>query len=83
MQTAHKIDIERLDKKVDVISDLLAKLSNADDFRRLIKEWRRPGWTTPAEFILVSGMLESFEHQATGLLNMKKDLVKGAESVGR
>ena len=83
MQTAHKIDIERLDKKVDVISDLLAKLSNADDFRRLIKEWRRPGWTTPAEFILVSGMLESFEHQATGLLNMKKDLVKGVESVGR
>jgi hypothetical protein len=83
MQTAHKIDIERLDKKVDVISDLLAKLSNADDFRRLIKEWRRPGWTTPAEFILVSGMLESFEHQATGLLNMKKDLVKGTESVGR
>ena len=30
MQTAHKIDIERLDKKVDVISDLLAKLSNAE-----------------------------------------------------
>ena len=83
MQTAHKIDIERLDKKVDVISDLLAKLSNADDFRRLIKEWRRPGWTTPAEFIFVSGMLESFEHQATGLLNMKKDLVKGVEAVGR
>jgi hypothetical protein len=81
MQVAHKIDIDRLDKKVNVISDLLAKLGDEDDLRRLVREWRKPGWTTPAEFILVSAMLENFEHQAKGLLNMKSDLVRGAEAV--
>lgn len=55
MQVAHKIDIDRLDKKVDVISDLLAKLGDEDDLRRLVREWRKPGWTTPAEFIFGFG----------------------------
>lgn len=83
MHTAHKIDIEKLDKKVDVISDLLAKLGDEDDLRRLIQEWRRPGWTTPAEFLLVSAALDNFTHLAKGLLNMKQDLMEGAKAVGR
>lgn len=83
MKTAHKIDIDLLDKKVDVISDLLAKLSSEDDLRRLVREWRRPGWTTPAEYILVAGMLDSFQRQVSGIVDMKQDLFKGVESVGR
>lgn len=83
MKTAHKIDIELLDKKVDIISDLLANLSSEEDLRKLIKEWRRPGWTTPAEYILVSGMLDSFQRQVRGLVDMKQDLFKGVEAVGR
>ncbi len=83
MKVAHKIDIERLDKKIDVISDLLANLSNEDDLRKLVKEWRRPGWTTPAEFLLVSAALDSFTHLAKGLVEMKGNLIEGVQTVGR
>jgi hypothetical protein len=80
---AHKIDIAKLDKKVDVISDLLAKLNGEDDFRKLIREWRRPGWTTPAELILVSSALNQMEKQLVNMIDMKADLFRGVEAVGR
>ena len=83
MQVAHKIDIDKLDKKVDVISDMLAKLSNEDDLRKLVREWRRPGWTTPAEYVFVTAVLDSFSHQLKGLLELKSDLIQGAGAVGR
>ena len=83
MQTTHKIDIEKLDKKVDIISDLLANLGDKEDFRRLIQEWRRPGWTTPAEFLLVSAALDNFTYSAKGLVNMKNDLMEGTRAIGR
>lgn len=79
----HKIDIAKLDKKVDVISDLLAKLNGDDDLRKLIREWRRPGWTTPAEYILVSSALNQFEKQLVNMIDMKSDLFRGVEAVGR
>jgi hypothetical protein len=77
----HKIDIKRLEKKVTSISDALAKLGNADDFRKLILEWRRPGWTTPAEFILVSGIVDSLAAQTAALGKLKNDLIKGSKAV--
>jgi hypothetical protein len=53
MSNGHKGDIKALEKKVTSISNALSKLSSAEDFRKLIMEWRRPGWTTPVEFIFV------------------------------
>ena len=76
-----KVDIKALDKKVTSVSNLLAKLNNADDFKKLIIEWRRPGWTTPAEFILVSAILDSVVAHTAALIKLKSDLMKGAKAV--
>ena len=81
MPNGHKIDLKRLEKKVTSISDALAKLSNAEDFRKLILEWRRPGWTTPAELILVSGIVDSLAAQTAALAALKGDLIKGSKAV--
>jgi hypothetical protein len=78
-----KINPKALDKKVTSISNALAKLSSAADFRKLILEWRRPGWTTPAEFLLVSGILDSMEAQIDALVTLKANLIKGAQAVSR
>ena len=78
-----KLDIKALDKKVTSISNALAKLSSAEDFRKLILEWRRPGWTTPAEFLLVSGMLDSMAGQIAALGELKTNLTKGIKAVSR
>ena len=81
MPNGHKIDIKRLEKKVTSISDALAKLSSAEDFRKLILEWRRPGWTTPAEFIFVSAIVDSMAAHAGALAKLKGDLIKGSKAV--
>ena len=73
--------INVLDKKVTSISKALAKLSNQDDFKKLILEWRRPGWTTPAELIFVSAILNSLETHVSALTQLKSDLIKGSKAV--
>ena len=75
------IDIKKLEKKVTSISKALANLNSEDDFRKLILEWRRPGWTTPAEFIFVSAILDSIGSHVGALANLKGDLLKGSKAV--
>ena len=81
MSNGHKVDLKKLEKKVTSISNALAKLNSADDFRKLILEWRRPGWTTPAELILVSAIVDSMGVQVAGLANLKNELLKGSKAV--
>lgn len=81
MANGHKTDIKGLEKKITSISNALAKLSSAEDFRKLILEWRRPGWTTPAEFILVSAIVDSIAVQVDALAKLKVDLIKGSKAV--
>jgi hypothetical protein len=76
-----KADIKALEKKVTSISNALAKLSNEDDFKKLILEWRRPGWTTPAEFIFVSGILDSLAAHTVALAQLKGNLIRGSKAV--
>jgi hypothetical protein len=78
-----KLDIKALDKKVTSISNALAKLSSADDFRKLILEWRKPGWTTPAEFMFVSAILDSMAAQTAAMADLKANLIKGSKEVSR
>jgi hypothetical protein len=49
----------------------------------LILEWRRPGWTTPAEFIFVSAILDSMASNVAALAKLKGDLIKGSKAVTR
>ena len=43
--------------------------------------FRRPGWTTPAEFIFASGILASMLDQTETLEKLKKQLVEGSNAV--
>ncbi len=81
MADRHKKDIKGLEKKVTSISNALSKLGSAEDFKRLILEWRRPGWTTPAEFIFVSAILDSMTANVAALAALKSDLIKGSKAV--
>lgn len=81
MPTSHQADLKRLEKKVTSISNALAKLNSAEDFRKLILEWRRPGWTTPAEFMFVATIVDSMERQVETLTSLKQNLIKGSKAV--
>ncbi|MDQ1592824.1 MAG: hypothetical protein QOG71_3451 [Pyrinomonadaceae bacterium] len=74
-------DIPGLGKKITALSKALANLNSEDDFKELIRIIRFPGWTTPAEFILVSALVDSMTAQAATLARMKTDLLKGSRKV--
>lgn len=76
-----KHDIKKLEKKVDALSNALAKLSNKDDFRKLIEIMRKPGWTTPAEYFFVSALVDNFSTQVKALSDLKTSLLKGSKQV--
>jgi hypothetical protein len=78
---AQETDIKRLEKQVTDLSDALAHLATRDDWKRLILIFKRPGWTTPAEFIFASAILDSFQAQTKGLASLKSQLLKGSEAV--
>jgi hypothetical protein len=76
-----KHNIPGLEKKITDLSKALANLSSEDDLRELIRIIRKPGWTTPAEFILVSGIVDVMAAQVKTLSQMKSVLVKGSSKV--
>lgn len=81
MANGHGADVEALGKKVTQLSDALAHLGSADDFKRLILILRRPGWTTPAEFLFASSIVDHMLAQAAALSNLKAQLVRASEQV--
>jgi hypothetical protein len=74
-------DLDELHRSLDVVRKQLALLVDTDLLAELLPIWKRPGWTTPAEFFLVKGMLAGIQRQVVGLERSIEVLVKGADVV--
>lgn len=81
MNIPHKVNVEKLGKKVTELSDALAHLDSPDDWKRLIILIHRPGWTTEPEFILTSAIVETMLNQAIELSRLKTKLLEGCEVI--
>ena len=78
----HSHDIGRLEKSINALQDRLSILAAEDDYVELIKIIRRPGWTTPAEFRLVTTIVDTFARQVEVLDTLKGDLIQVSQVVG-
>jgi hypothetical protein len=78
MSKAHS---RRLEAKARRIQGGLAILANDRVWRELIPIWRRPGWTTPAEFYLVSAALDGMLAQTKVLAGMRQMVLRGSRAV--
>jgi hypothetical protein len=76
-----KHDLRRLERQVTDLSNALARLADEKDWKELILIIKRPGWTTPAEFTLVSGMMDSLLAHAKALAAQKTALLAGSREV--
>jgi hypothetical protein len=73
---------ERASKSVlFALRDAILGLSAEQDIQELIRIWRRPGWTTPAEFLFASGLVDAMATQVDALVRMKTTLMKGSVAV--
>ncbi|CAI9405638.1 hypothetical protein [Aestuariimicrobium sp. T2.26MG-19.2B] len=77
-------DFDLLDERADTLIGVLSRLSDhQESIKELIPVWRRPGWTTPAEFFLVESQLQLLARQAAVLDQGLARLTKGVGMVGR
>ena len=75
--------IDDLIHRVKSLSKTLSLLASSKDGAELIRVMKRPGWTTPAEFLMTSAILDSMQTHAGALVQLKQDLLKGAREVGQ
>ena len=62
-------DVGRLEERAFELRGVLRSLFE-DDWDDLIPIWKRPGWTTPAEFRFAITILDSMTEQARQLNNL-------------
>lgn len=81
MPNGHRGDIAKLVRRVNALSALLARISRTAEMKELILIFRRPGWTTPAEFRFAQGAVESLTAQANALGQLKTSLLRASRAV--
>lgn len=77
-----KHDVARLEAQVKEMSHSLKQLADGKEFEEFVLLIHRPGWTTPAEFMLVSGVVDSMLAQTKSLASLKQALLVGSRQVG-
>ena len=80
META---DIKRCEAQAQQLVTGLETLADKREFEEFIKIIHGPGWTTIAEAIFVTGIMDSMQTHATALHALKKALLAGSRAVGR
>ncbi len=75
-------DVARLEASLKQVQAHLANLSGREDFEELLLIIHRPGWTTVAEFELVSGIVETLQVHAQAMVRLKQALMAGSRQVG-
>jgi hypothetical protein len=73
--------VESLDKKITALSDALAKLGRGTTMADLLKIIRFPGYTTPAEFAFMAGMLNAVQTHVSAIESLQKDLLSASKAV--
>jgi hypothetical protein len=75
-----KHDVRHLQARSTHLQTLLKSLLD-DDWETLIQFWRQPGWTTPAEFVFATVIVDSMVRQAELLGALKTGLLEGSREV--
>ncbi|HEX2909164.1 MAG TPA: hypothetical protein VH186_00045 [Chloroflexia bacterium] len=75
-------DLVKLEGQLKELHGHLTDFSSHDDILELIKIIHRPGWTTPAEFTMVSGLVSALISQVKTARELKQTLMAGSQAVG-
>jgi hypothetical protein len=74
-------NIDRLEGQIKELHYALKLLSDDDALLELIRIIRQPGWTTPAEFILVTGVTEALHAHTRAMIGLKQVLMSGSREI--
>jgi hypothetical protein len=75
--------VRELEIKINALSDALAHLGQGRALQELLRIIRFPGYTTPAEFVFSSAILDAMQAQVSAVDKLGQDLLAGARLVAR
>lgn len=75
-------DIQVLERSITDVSELIARLKN-DDIKRLIVNIHRPGFTTPAEFMLLTAAVQGMQVHLAAVSALKATVIQASDVIGR
>ena len=75
-------DLAHLESRLRDLDKGMKGMADDGGLRELISIIHQPGWTTPAEFALVMGIVESLHAHSTAIAGLKKALLAAGRQVG-
>ena len=74
-------EVTHLEAQIKDLCQNLASVADDKDFMELLQIIRRPGWTTVAEGMLVTGLVDAMHTHTQTLARLKHVLVTGSRAV--
>jgi hypothetical protein len=81
MEHQGKHDIAYLEMRINQLGDQLEVMGDTGDLKEMIFNLHRPGWTTPAEYLLVSGIVDVMFEQVNALTTLRQGLITGSRVI--
>ena len=75
-------DLDQLDRTMNDIDSLLARITEQDRLKELRVLWRQPGWTSEPEFFLFSSVLDDLLDRVSGVDKAIEVVSRGARMIG-
>jgi hypothetical protein len=75
-------NIAHLETRIMELSEHLRTMSDTSDLKEMIILIHHPGWTTPAEYLLVSGMVDVMQEHVKALTILRQALITGSRVIG-
>ena len=72
---------DKLESQVKGLQESLARLAASDQFEEFFRHIHQPGWTTPAEFYLVSRVVDNMQVQLRNFEQLQQTLVEGSRLI--
>lgn len=74
-------DKPHLEARIKDLHRSIKALGDTPELEELALLIHRPGWTTPAEWLFVTGLVESLHTHVTQLAGLKQALMAGSRAV--
>ena len=80
-EEGHAREIVCLEAKIKSLSAQLESMADTSDMKEMLIIIRREGFTRPAEFMFINGVVDSIQGQANNLTAIRKVLLSGSQAV--
>ena len=76
-----KRELEHLERQIHELHAVTKALAEGEDYATMLRVIWKPGFTTPAEILVILGMVEAMTQQTRTLTSLRSALLAGMERV--